>query len=98
MQIIYGKWSIKARSVNEDDFKYVLGRYKTEERAKEVLQEIIQKTEDLSLANLMENLQLAIHGTNFSGTLSNTFYMPEDQPMKQLKEMPGICVNTVQAV
>ena len=45
MQIIYGKWSIKAHSINENDFKYVLGRYETEERAKEVLQEIIKTYE-----------------------------------------------------
>ena len=35
-------WGIKAHSVNGNDFIYILGRYKTEERAKEVLQEIIE--------------------------------------------------------
>ena len=33
---------IKAHSVNGNDFKYILARYKTEERAKEVLQKIIE--------------------------------------------------------
>ena len=46
MWIIYGKWSIKAHSVNENDFKYILGRYKTEERAKEVINEINEAYSD----------------------------------------------------
>lgn len=55
-----------------------LGYYKIEERAKKVLQEIIRKAEDLSWANLMDNLQIAIHDKNFGGALSNTYYMPEE--------------------
>lgn len=55
-----------------------LGSYKTEERAKKVLQEIIRKAEDLSWANLMDNLQIAIHDKNFGGALSNTYYIPEE--------------------
>lgn len=39
--MVSGKQSIKAHSVNSEDFKYILGRYETEERAREVLQEII---------------------------------------------------------
>ncbi len=57
---------------------FVLGDYKTEERAKEVLKEIIQKSKDISLANLMDNLQIAIHNKNFNGALSSVYYMPED--------------------
>ncbi len=39
--MVSGKWAIKAHSVNSEDFLYILGRYETKERAKEVLQEII---------------------------------------------------------
>lgn len=39
--MVSDKQSIKAHSVNSEDFKYILGRYETEERAREVLQEII---------------------------------------------------------
>ena len=39
--MVSGKWAIKAHSVNSEDFKYILGRYETEERAKKVLQEIM---------------------------------------------------------
>lgn len=76
--MISGKWAIKAHSVNSEDFKYILGRYEIEERAKEVLQEIIQMAENISLANLMDNLQIAIHDSNFHGALSSVYYMPED--------------------
>ena len=69
-----GRFTIEATA----NVNSTLGYYKTEERAKEVLQEIINKTEDLSLANLMDNLQIAIHDENFGGALSNTYYMPED--------------------
>lgn len=39
--MVSGEWAIKAHSVNSEDFKYILGRYETKERAREVLQEII---------------------------------------------------------
>lgn len=65
---------------SSDDCSDVLGIYKTEERAKEVLQEIIQKIADTSLVNLMENLQLTIHDSSFAlaDGISNTYYMPEE--------------------
>lgn len=56
-----------------------IGSYKTEERAKEVLKEIIQKIEDTSMVNLMENLEISIHDPNFGGSLSSVYYMPEDK-------------------
>lgn len=39
----------------------------------------------------MDNLQIAIHNKNFNGALSSVYYMPEDQLMKQLEEMKGLC-------
>lgn len=55
-----------------------LGEYATEERAKEVLQEIIRMIEDTSWTNLMENLQISIHDKNFGGSLSSVYYMPKE--------------------
>ncbi|MCI8362243.1 MAG: hypothetical protein HFJ41_03790 [Clostridia bacterium] len=61
-----------------DSLYDTLGDYKTEKRAKEVLQEIIQMIENISLANLMDNLQIAIHDSNFHGALRSVYYMPEE--------------------
>ena len=55
-----------------------IGTYKTEERAKEVLEEIMQKIEDVSWTNLMDNLQIAIHDKNFGGALSSVYRMPKE--------------------
>ena len=69
-----GRFTIEATATTNS----TLGHYKTKEKAKGVLQEIIRKAEDLSWANLMDNLQIAIHDKNFGGALSNTYYMPEE--------------------
>lgn len=69
-----GRFTIEATATTNS----TLGYYKTKEKAKGVLQEIIRKAEDLSWANLMDNLQIAIHDKNFGGALSNTYYMPEE--------------------
>ena len=54
MQIICGEQSIKGHTVNENDFKYILGRYETEERAKEVLREMIDAYRSYRTAVLEE--------------------------------------------
>jgi len=75
-----GFWSIDTYPNCNDSQKYHLrlGIYKTEERAKEVLEEIIQKIEDVSWTNLMDNLQIAMHDKNFGGALSSIYRMPEE--------------------
>lgn len=70
------EYEIRCETV--DSLYDTIGTYKTEERAKEVLQEIIQMAENISLANLMDNLQIAIHDSNFHGALSSVYYMPEE--------------------
>ena len=67
---------IEATTANDD---YVdLGEYDTEERADEVLEEIIRKLEDADIVNLMENLQIALHDPKFGGSLASVYRMPKE--------------------
>lgn len=74
-----GKKIYKIFAGNFEGYATELGTYDTEERAKGLLKEIIQKIEDTSMVNLMENLQMSIHDPNFGGSLSSVYYMPEDK-------------------
>ena len=62
--MVSGKWAIKAHSVNSEDFKYILGRYETEERAKEVLQEIVNRYKEYTtIQNITGNDIRGIYNT-----------------------------------
>lgn len=56
----------------------LIGVYETEERANEVLEEIIRKLEDVDIVNLMENLQISLHDPNFGGNLASVYRMPKE--------------------
>ena len=55
-----------------------IGVYKTEERASEVLEEIARKLDDADIVNLMENLQIALHDSEFGGSLASAYRMPKE--------------------
>ena len=66
--------SIIATTINDD---IVLGEYDSEERADEVLEEIIRKLEDADIVNLIENLQISLHDPKFGGSLASIYRMPK---------------------
>lgn len=76
---IKGKKIYKIFAGNFEGYATELAMYDTEEKAKKVLKKIIQKIEDTSMVNLMENLQISIHDPNFGGSLSSVYYMPDDK-------------------
>lgn len=73
------KFIITVDAVNANS--YVLAKYDTEKRAKEVLNKIIQFCADNSKTNLTENLMLTMYDKNFgikTDSINSVFYMPEE--------------------
>ncbi len=69
---VVGGWIIKARTNNETDCIYELGRYKTKKRAEEVLREIINKYQEYM------NLHSPKDGIVGVYTVPRVYEMPEE--------------------